>query len=406
MHYTYVGIDSHKETHTAVFIDCFFEKLGEITFDNLPSKFDAFLADALKLQQDETILMFGLEDISMYGRSLAVFLRDNKQQVKHVNALLVARERKNRNITEKTDSVDAECAARVLLSKFGGLPDAEPQDDYWILRTLVVRRSYLVRNNTALKNHLHTLLTAHYPNYQNFFDSIDCKTSLAFFMKYPSPMALKTTTLENLTVFLHKLSNGRVGAAKAQEIFESGEDIKAQFQEIRDEAVRSAIRQIQFNMQEIQRLETTLKQVLSLFGTTLTSMTGIDVVTASRMLSCIGDIKRFSAPAKLARFSGVAPVTYASGKKDLQFANQRGNRELNSQFYKLAVRLIGNVGSTKKVINPFFHEYYRRKLSEGKTKQQALKCVERRLVNIIWTMLTKNEEYINPPMYDLGKKRA
>jgi len=131
-HYTYVGIDSHKETHTAVFIDCFFEKLGEITFDNLPSKFDTFLADALKLQQDETILMFGLEDISMYGRSLAVFLRDHKQQVKHVNALLVARERKNRNITEKTDSVDAECAARVLLSKFGGLPDAEPQDDYWI----------------------------------------------------------------------------------------------------------------------------------------------------------------------------------------------------------------------------------------------------------------------------------
>jgi transposase len=134
-------------------------------------------------------------------------------------------------------------------------------------------------------------------------------------------------------------------------------------------------------------------------------MTGINVVTASQMLSCIGDIKRFSTPAKLARYAGIAPITHASGKKDLQFANQRGNRELNSLFYNLAVRVSATVGSTNKVLNPFFYDYYHRKLSEGKTKPQALKCVQRRLVNIIWTMLTKNEEYVNPPMYDVPTEK-
>jgi hypothetical protein len=29
-----------------------------------------------------------------------------------------------------------------------------------------------------------------------------------------------------------------------------------------------------------------------------------------------------------------------------------------------------------------------------------MKCVERRLVNIIWSMLTNNEEYVNPPVTD------
>ena len=29
--YIYVGIDLHKETHTAVMIDCYNQKLGEIT---------------------------------------------------------------------------------------------------------------------------------------------------------------------------------------------------------------------------------------------------------------------------------------------------------------------------------------------------------------------------------------
>jgi FixJ family two-component response regulator len=39
-------------------------------------------------------------------------------------------------------------------------------------------------------------------------------------------------------------------------------------------------------------------------------------------------------------------------------------------------------------------------IAEGKTKRQALKCVERRLVNIIWGMMTYRTEYINPPTCD------
>ena len=76
MRYTYVGVDSHKDTHTAVFLDCFFDKLGEIIFDNLPSKYDAFMNDAEKLKQDGTELLFGLEDTGEFGRTLTVFLTD------------------------------------------------------------------------------------------------------------------------------------------------------------------------------------------------------------------------------------------------------------------------------------------------------------------------------------------
>jgi len=156
-------------------------------------------------------------------------------------------------------------------------------------------------------------------------------------------------------------------------------------------------------MNEIEQLEEAMEVYLTKFDCTLTSMAGIDTVTAVRMLAYIGDIKKFSSPAKLARYAGITPVTYASGKKDLQFANERGNRPLNSLFYSLAVRLSYATGPSHKVINSFFYDCFR-KISEGKTKRQALKLVQRRLVNIIWTMLTHNEEYVNPPMYDLPKK--
>ena len=405
MLYTYVGIDSHKDTHTAVFIDCFFEKLGEVRFGNMPSGFPAFLTEAKRFRADGTELIFGLEDVASYGRTLTAFLTENGEKVKHVNALLVARERKNQNIVEKTDSVDAECAARVLLSKLSGLPDAGPKGKYWILRTLVVRRDFIVKNNSCLKNHLHSLLVQHYPNYSGFFTNIDCKTSLAFFMRYPSPSCLAGVTHEELADFLKEPSNNTIGEDKAHEILDSMEDTAVEFQEIRDMAVRSAIRQIEFNIEEMGRVEKSMAAFLYKFDCTLTSMTGIDVVTAAGLLSCIGDIKRFPSPAKLARYSGVAPITYASGKRDLQFANQRGNRELHSIIYRIAVRLIAAVGPTNKVLNPFFYDYFHRKVSEGKTKRQALKCVERRLVNIIWAMLTNGEEYINPPMFEVPKEK-
>ena len=220
MKYTYVGVDSHKGTHTAVFLDCFYGKLGEITFENLPAKFSDFLVKADNFKIEGTTLLFGLEDVSAYGRALTIFLTDNSQQVKHVNALLVSRERKNRNVTEKTDSVDAECAARVLLNKLDELPDAEPQDNYHALRMLVVRRESLVKNNISLKNNLHTLITSHYPSYQEFFANIDSNTALTFFKNYPSPSTLQNTTVEELTNELHKLSNGRVNSAKVSEIWE------------------------------------------------------------------------------------------------------------------------------------------------------------------------------------------
>ena len=281
--YTYVGVDSHAKTHTAVLLDCFFDKVGEIVFENLPSKFGAFLAEADALKVEGTTLLFGLEDVSAYGRTLTIFLKNNNQEVRHVNSLLVAKERKAQTVTQKNDAIDATCAARLLLSKLDEMPDAEPEDKYWILRTLVMRRDFVVRNNISLKNHLHSLLMQHYPNYRNFFQNIDGMASLAFFMRYPSPSTLEGTDVEELAEFLHKPSYGHFGKNKAQEILDNLEDTTIPFQGLRDEAVRSTIRQIQFNMQEVDALESTIAEVLSWFETTLTSMSCMDIVSAAQI---------------------------------------------------------------------------------------------------------------------------
>jgi transposase len=228
-------------------------------------------------------------------------------------------------------------------------------------------------------------------------------TSIAFFTRYPSPSVLEGTSHAELTKFLLKSSKGRVGAGKpasdrARIILDSLQDTAVPYQGMRDRAVRSALRQIRANIDGIKDIEGDIVEFMGCFECTLTTMSGIDVVTAAQLLACIGDIRRFSTPAKLARYSGIAPVTYASGKSEVRYANRRGNRELNSIIHLLSVRLIS--APRNRIINQFFQGYYKKKVSEGKTKRQALKCVQRRLVNIIWAMLTHGREYVNPPVVD------
>ncbi len=91
--YLYVGVDLHKEHHTAVIINCWQEKLGEIQFDNKPSAFSKFLLKVETYVCDGITVVFGLEDVGGYGRALAKYLVDHEQVVKEVNPALSFLER-------------------------------------------------------------------------------------------------------------------------------------------------------------------------------------------------------------------------------------------------------------------------------------------------------------------------
>ena len=403
MKWTYVGVDSHKDTHTAVFMDCFFGKLGEITFNNMPSEFDAFFKQAQKFKIGGTNFAFGLEDTTAYGRTLTVFLTGRKEMVRHVNAALVADERRSGNILHKTDSFDAECAARVLLSRFDNLPIANPQDKYFILQSLVTRRNSIVKINVALKNQLHSLLSDNYPSYRKLFPHISTNTALAFFEKYPSPLTLDNISADELVDVFKEVGNCKFTIRKANDILAHVQGCgftASEYQMQKDFTIASTIRQVKSNLHEISAIDKLLEDFLPNFDYKLTSMKGIDTVTASKLIAEIGDIRRFENSAKLARYAGVAPVTYSSGKSSAQFANERGNRELHEIIFRLALTLTMAVGRDTKIINHYFYDYYRKRQSEGKTKKQALKCVERRLINIIFGMMKNGTEYINPVAQD------
>ncbi|MDF3553662.1 IS110 family transposase [Bacillus cereus] len=397
--YLYVGVDLHKEHHTAVIINCWQEKLGEIQFDNKPSAFSKFLLEVETYVSAGITVVFGLEDVGGYGRALAKYLVDHEQVVKEGNPALSFLERKSHVTTQKSDSWDAECVARILINKLNQLPDAKPNDLFWSIQQLVSTRNALVKAQSALKNQLHIQLNHHYPSYKKFFSELDGKTALAFWQQYPSPFCLEGANIKQLTAFLLDVSNNTCSVKKASDILklvkEDGQTMK-EYQETRDFLVRIIVRDIEFKKKEMKYIERELKRLVNLLDYQLETMPGIELVTASALIAEIGDVRRFPNANKLARFAGIAPVYFGSGGKGKTHKSKQGNRALHALFYNLAVQQVQVAKGSKLPRNPVFHAYYQKKLKEGKTKGQALVCIMRRLVNIVYGMMKYKTAYELP----------
>ena len=393
----YVGLDLHKDTHTAVIIDCWDEKIDSITIENKPSDFTRLMNKVKKIAGKLTPV-YGLEDVHGYGRSLAVFLIERGMIVKEVNSALSFMERMSYPTTKKSDDWDAKCIASVLLRKLDTLPNANPQDLYWTIKMMVNRRDSMVKTVTTLTNQLHENLNYNYPSYKKFFSDVNSKTALAFYEKYPSPKHLIGVTDEELAEFLRKPSHNSCSTRKAKEILdivESDGDTTREYQESRDFIIQSIVRDITFKSEEIKKVEVEMKKLLKLLDLKLETIPGVDTVTAIALVAHIGDIKRFRNADKLAKFSGIAPVNFSSAGKGKDKKSKQGNRELYGVFYFLAVQQV-QVSKKGTPRNPVFLEYYKRKVSEGKTKIQALVCVMRRLNNIIYGMMKNKTEYVMP----------
>ncbi|CAM3661579.1 IS110 family transposase [Brevibacillus invocatus] len=396
----YIGVDLHKNHHTAIMMNCLHEKLGELKFDNKPSAFPVFLKEVNKIAKKEGLTpIFGLEDVGGYGRGLAMFLIENKYEVKAVNPALTVSMRRSSPNNKKTDAWDAECVARILISNLDTLPNANPLDLYYAISQLVTRRANIVSVVTGIKLQLHQLLGYHYPSYKKFFSQVDGKTALAFWRKYPSPSCLKGVGVDELANFLYKKSNRYLSTKKAEEILslvEQDGDTSKGYQEANDFLVKDVVRDIIIRERQLDQIDAELKKHMAILDYKLETMHGISTVTAAELIAEIGDISRFSNADKLANFAGIAPVQHSSGNKQKARKSKLGNRSLYDIFYNLAIRMLGVSRGEKKPNHPLYHAYYEKKLAEGKTKWQAIICVMRKLVNVIYSMMKYKTEYKMP----------
>ncbi|UQS22815.1 IS110 family transposase [Amycolatopsis thermalba] len=120
----------------------------------------------------------------------------------------------------------------------------------------------------------------------------------------------------------------------------------------------------------------------------LTSMPGIGVRTAARILLEVGDASAFKSSAHLAAYAGIAPVTRSSGTSIKgEHPTRNGNRKLKRAFFLAAFAALHD---------PTSRAYYQRKRDEGKKHNAALICLARRRCDVLYAMLRNGTHYRHP----------
>lgn len=125
--------------------------------------------------------------------------------------------------------------------------------------------------------------------------------------------------------------------------------------------------------------EKRLTEAVAATNSGLPDLYGIGPVSAARILGDVGDIARFQSKARFASWTGTAPLDASSGQQQRHRLSRAGNRRLNRVLHIMAIVQIRHDTDGR--------AYYRRKLAAGKTPMEALRCLKRRLSDVVFRQL-------------------
>jgi transposase len=335
-----IGIDPHKRTHTASALDPDSHRVVASL------QVEASLAGYRQLQRWAARFAsrrWAVENARGLGRHLAQWLIARGEQVHDVPCTATARVRElSRGGRRKNDVIDAAAAASV--AALSG--DARPvvgEDVCTALALLDERRTNLVAQRTRLVNQLHALLRDLVPG--------GADTDLT--------PAHATRVLAGVRP---------VGTAEITRKLVARELVG----EIRDIDAR------------LKKLTALIAEKVAEHGSRLPQVDGIGPVIAARLIGRTGRASRFVSSSAFASYAGVAPVEVASGERARHRLPRGGDRQLNYALHIVALTQVRMRASTGR-------GYYDRKISEGKTHNEAMRCLKRRLADHVWRIMTADE---------------
>lgn len=122
-----------------------------------------------------------------------------------------------------------------------------------------------------------------------------------------------------------------------------------------------------------------LKLLLAQTGTTLMQLRGIGPYNAARLLAEVGDVTRFADRGHFASWNGTAPIDASSGEHVRHRLSRKGNRRINHVLHIMAVVQLRNQTEGR--------AYFDRKKAAGKNSMEAMRCLKRRLSDIVYRQL-------------------
>ena len=130
---------------------------------------------------------------------------------------------------------------------------------------------------------------------------------------------------------------------------------------------------------KLKKIKAELKAAVLERGSALMDLYGVGPAGAARTLADVGDVARFADRNRFASWTGTAPLDASSGEQNRHRLSRAGNRRMNHVLHVAAIVQIRHDTEGR--------AYYRRKLAAGKTPMEALRCLKRRLSDVVYRQL-------------------
>lgn len=407
----FVGIDVSSKTNVLCALDFEGNKLLDLKALNNQPGAESILESILGCLNSRSLnyVVIALESTSFYSTHIANFLSSNevllayKPLVYCLNPKTVANYRKSFIDMDKTDPLDA-----YIIADFArcGRITSEPWrgSQFLALQRLTRHRLHLVECITREKTYMVSNIYLKFSelavldkNEQPFSNTYGV-TSAAILTDFFSLDDITYSSMEDLVAFVrekgkNRFSNPVETVKLLQKAARDSYRLDKVLYEPLNVSIASSFNVIRALEDEIKTIDNAITKAIKGINTTeyqsLTSIPGIGPVLASGILAEIGTIISFDSHDSLAKYAGLTWRVNQSGNfsADDTRMTKTGNKYL--RYY-----LIEAANSVRNYL-PEYKQFYYKKYGEVTTHQhkRALALTSRKLVRLIFGLLTKNQIY-------------
>jgi transposase len=385
----YLGLDVGKSEHHAVGLTCAGKKVYDRALPNSEPKLRALL-DKLTAKHGKVLVI--VDQPASIGALPLTVARDAGCLVAYLPGLAMRRVADLYPGEAKTDARDAHVIADAARTMPHLLRDLKADDE--TIATLSMILAFdddLAAEATRASNRIRGLLTQIHPSLERVLGPrLAHPAVLDLLTRHGDPREIQTSGIEQITTEL-RASAPRMAARLATEIFDAlaEQTVVVPGTDAAKTILPGLATSLRSTLEQRKRLEAEIQALLEAhpLSKVLTSMPGIGVRTAARILAEVGDAGAFATAAHLASYAGLAPVTRRSGTSIRgEHPSRRGNKTLKRALFLAAFAALRD---------PTSRAYYDRKIQEGKRHNQALLCLARRRCDVLYAML-KNATFYEP----------
>lgn len=402
----FVGIDVSKKSNVVRFIDSDGKTISLFSIKNNQDGANVLLEKihSTLLNSDFCCISIGMESTSIYADHLAVFLRQDdflkkwNVKVTVLNAKQVKAFKEAYPELPKDDNIDTLIIADYL--RFGRISKEVSLDEkYLALRNLTRARFQVAMNLSREKTRFLNTLFYKFSSLDssNVFSNTFGATSIAVITEFFSTDDIVDMSLDELADFImekgkNKFDNPERIAKELQAAARSSYRLSKTVNDSVNQLMAVQLVGIRSLQSQIKELDKAIESYMQLFPAVLNSIPGIGPVYNAGILAEIADISRFKNHAALAKYAGISWSRYQSGQ--FEASNTRmiltGNKYLKYYFLEATNKV--------RMHDIEFRRYYQSKFKEvpKHPHKRALALTARKLVRLVYSLLSNNQLYIPP----------